>query len=127
MSESGAGAEDGIDADKILSQAQDAIDNAEDESALESKVKPLFLGKNGELKKLLRQIGRLPRSARPVAGQELNRLRAEILHRFEKKRENFREAEITRRLGEKTPDITLPRTQRGLWRVASFDFGASAR
>ena len=61
MSESGAGAEDGIDADKILSQAQDAIDNAEDESALESKVKPLFLGKNGELKKLLRQIGRLPR------------------------------------------------------------------
>ena len=28
MSESGAGAEDGIDADKILSQAQDAIDNA---------------------------------------------------------------------------------------------------
>ncbi|WOV92022.1 MAG: phenylalanine--tRNA ligase subunit alpha [Candidatus Zeuxoniibacter abyssi] len=108
MSESGAGAEDGIDADKILSQAQDAIDNAEDELALESKVKPLFLGKNGELKKLLRQIGRLPRSARPVAGQELNCLRAEILHRFEKKRENFREAEITRRLGEKTPDITLP-------------------
>ncbi len=98
----------GIDSDTILSEAKIAINNATSESTLDSKIKPLFFGKNGTLQKLLRQIGRLSVADRPVAGRTLNRLREQITQLFETRRNELREAEITRRLAEKIPDATLP-------------------
>ncbi len=91
----------------IQSAALSAIAQAEDLAALD-QVRVRYLGKNGELTALLKQLGKLPPAERPAAGQEINQAKESIQQAIDQRKAALEEERLVRRLAAERIDVTLP-------------------
>jgi phenylalanyl-tRNA synthetase alpha chain len=68
-----------------------------------------YLGRNrGELKNLSSVMPKLAKEERPVVGQKINAVKADLEQRLAAKREAFKQGEMLRALEQERIDVTLP-------------------
>ena len=67
-----------------------------------------YLGKKGSLTSALKGMGALSAEERPRIGQIVNDIRVELENIIQVKSENFKQAELTRKLASEKIDVTLP-------------------
>ena len=84
-----------------------AIAQADDPKELD-EVESAFLGRQGELRKLLGGIGQLPAEDRPKLGALANPIREELERETAKRRERLNEIALDVRLARERTDVTLP-------------------
>ncbi len=95
------------DLESLLEQASQAIGQSEDVAALDA-VRVAYLGKKGEITARLKQLGQLQPEERREAGQQINRVKAEIQDLLDARRVSLSEAAIDAQLAAETVDISLP-------------------
>src|SRR5699024_3386115 len=71
------------------------------------KLRVKYLGKKGELTKVLRGMGKLDPEMRPVVGQLANEIRNEIEEKISQVKEEFKNQEKEERMKEEKIDITI--------------------
>ena len=89
--------------------ASECIKNAEVPASLE-ELRVKYLGKKGEVTSLLKQMGKLSPEERPVMGQAVNALRAEIESQLDERRKALLAIEKEAKLLSETLDVTMPGT-----------------
>lgn len=67
-----------------------------------------FLGKNGLLSGLMRQIGSLPASERPGFGQRLNEAQARVRASFDERQSDLKRIEMAHRFDRERIDVAMP-------------------
>ena len=67
-----------------------------------------YLGKNGEVTSLLKNLGKLPGNERREAGQEINKVKQAIQQMLEDRKIVLNEEQINAKLAAETIDVTLP-------------------
>lgn len=72
----------------------------------EAKVK--FLGKKGELTKVLRGMGKLSAEERPLIGELANTIRDELNSLIQERISEVKKMELAEKLNQETIDVTLP-------------------
>ena len=93
--------------EKIKKSAREKIKEIKDQQSLAAyKIK--YLGKKGEITNVSKEMGSLSAEERPVIGNMLNELRAKISEQIRIKEEEFKRAELNKKLEKETIDITLP-------------------
>ncbi len=102
--------------EKIRTDAEEAIQNASSERALED-VRIRFLGKKGELTAILKMMGGLSPEERPAMGQLANEVRAQIEEKLHAAAETVKQKELEQRLKLEKVDITMDGKRRELGRV----------
>ncbi len=93
--------------DPLRDAALGAIADAADLAELD-QVRVRYLGKSGELTALLKQLGGLPKDARPAAGAEINRAKDAVQAALESRRCDLEQAALGARLAAERIDVTLP-------------------
>lgn len=93
----------------ILQNAREQLKNAADTRALDD-TRVRFLGKKGELTALLKGMKEVSAADRPLVGQRINEVRAQIEQAIESRRAAIEQAMLARRLAEEALDVTLPGT-----------------
>ena len=88
-------------------QAVQEIEAAGDLAALDA-VRVRYLGKKGELTGQLKQLGKLPAEERPLAGQEINRIKQVVQSGIEARNAALQADKLNRQLASETIDVTLP-------------------
>ena len=78
------------------------------ETAHIDELRVSVLGRKGELTALLKGMGKLSKEERPVVGQMVNELRAELEGLLDAKAAEFAEKEKNARLAAETLDISIP-------------------
>src|SRR3989338_8574670 len=73
---------------KVLAEAQEKLEKASDQKALEALYVELF-GKNSPLIELTKKISSLDVSQRPKAGQAINRAKQELENLYKEKRSSL--------------------------------------
>lgn len=91
----------------LVAQAQAEFSAATDSARLED-VKAAYLGKDGQLTRLLKGLGQLPPEARKSAGAAINTAKAQIEAALAARREALREAALAAALEASAIDVTLP-------------------
>ena len=91
----------------IQTQAIEAIEGCQDIAALES-VKVQYLGKKGALTAMMRSMSELSAEEKPQFGQAVNQAKQAISLQINEKMEQFRLAELQKRLENESIDVTLP-------------------
>lgn len=99
--------------DSILTQAQELIGQAADLEAL-NDLRVRFLGKKGEITKILRGMSGLSPEERPMLGKRANEVRDRVELLLEQKLAQLKEGEKYRRLKEEALDVTLPGRRQGV-------------
>ena len=91
-----------------------AILGAADPQALEA-LRIQYLGKKGDLTKLLKMMGELDPSERPAMGQLANQVRAEVENALAQRKDELSALLLERKLASEAVDVTIPgkRTQIG--------------
>jgi phenylalanyl-tRNA synthetase alpha chain len=84
-----------------------AIDNATDLETLE-QLRVSYLGKKGEVSKILGGMGKLDPSDRPAVGKLTNDVKASLQERLEQKHEALLAAKIQAQIAAETIDVTQP-------------------
>jgi len=95
------------DLDGLVSQAQQAVDAADDLRALD-EVRVQYLGKSGLFTERLKQLGRLPADERKTAGQAVNQAKQAFQQALEARKASLEEMLLARRLASERIDVTLP-------------------
>mgnify|MGYP002855079612 CR=1 FL=1 len=91
--------------EQIKNSAKDEISKVEDlKTLVDLKVK--YLGKKGELTSVLRGMGALSAEERPVIGSLVNEVRDELETLISEKENEFKQAELNKKLEKETIDIT---------------------
>jgi phenylalanyl-tRNA synthetase alpha chain len=93
--------------EEIHRQAQESIQAATDARSLDA-CRVQYLGKKGLLTECLKSLGQLPPQERPAAGQKINKVKQEIQTLIESRDNEFKQAEINKKLASETIDVTLP-------------------
>ncbi len=88
------------------------LENALHMEALQ-EVKNRFLGKKGEITRLMKNLGSLPPEERPSFGKKINLLRDECEELYEEKKERLEKEEHEKQELEDFLDVTLPASSRG--------------
>jgi phenylalanyl-tRNA synthetase alpha chain len=83
------------------------ITAAADQAALDA-VRVRYLGKKGSLTLELKQLGSLPASERPAAGQAINEVKQKLQQALEKRRDDLRASAVDAQLTKLAIDVTLP-------------------
>ena len=84
-----------------------AILGADDPQALES-LRIQYLGKKGDLTKLLKMMGKLDPSERPAMGQLANQVRAEVENALTQRKDELSALLLERKLASEAVDVTIP-------------------
>lgn len=105
--------ESNAELNQLVSNAVELIDDTGTLVALD-EVRVRYLGKNGLLTALLKQLGQLPLQLRPQAGQAINEAKQVLLQRIEQRRSELQQQQLVQRLNSERVDVTLP--GRGLGR-----------
>ena len=92
---------------EIRAKAEEALANANDDSALES-VRVGYLGKKGELTAVLRGMGQLTPEERPIIGQLANEVRVYIEDAISVKKKELEEKKLEEKLKNEKLDVTAP-------------------
>lgn len=95
---------------KIQQEAEKLIQAAPDLPSL-NEIRVRFLGKKGELTQVLRAMGKLSASERPLVGKQANEIRDYLEARLQEKAANLKSAEKLLSLKQETLDVTLPGRQ----------------
>lgn len=93
--------------EKLLSEAKEAIVQADGISALDA-VRVKYLGKKGELTAILRGMGALSPEERPVMGALVNKAREEIDALLAEKAEELKVKALSAKLEKEKIDVTVP-------------------
>ena len=72
------------------------------------ELKVAYLGKKGELTSILKGMGQLSPEERPVVGQMVNAVRAEMEAKISEKTEQLKAEAIAKKLAEEKVDVTMP-------------------
>ena len=96
-----------MDIDRILEDAEQALADAADERALEA-VRVRFLGKKGELTRLLKGLGSLDPDERPRAGAAINAAKSTLTDRIDARKAELAGSQLAERLKHEVVDVTLP-------------------
>ncbi len=92
-------------AQNLLKEAFRSIEQVQDSSEL-YQVKVRYLGKNGQVTSLLKEIKDLPQEERPLQGKLVNQLKEDIEKKYELKNKNLKQ--LKSKISSSTLDITLP-------------------
>ena len=92
---------------ELLNKAKTAVSEATDLAALE-QVRIAYLGKKGEITRLLQQVGKLPAEERPAAGEAINNAKCLLQEAIDGQRDNLERTRLESRLAQEKIDITLP-------------------
>ena len=95
---------------KMKETALAEINKAQDITEL-NNARVKYLGKKGELTAILRGMKDLSAEERPVIGSLVNVVKADLENLIETREEEFRKAEINKKLEQEKIDITLPATK----------------
>ncbi|MEZ5541014.1 MAG: phenylalanine--tRNA ligase subunit alpha [Pseudomonadota bacterium] len=93
--------------DELEQQALQDIAAAADAGVLED-VRVRYLGKKGLLTEQLKQLGQLPATERPAAGQEINRVKQRVQGELDARRAALQAAALDAQLAGERIDVTLP-------------------
>jgi phenylalanyl-tRNA synthetase alpha chain len=93
--------------EELEQQALEEIAAAADPAGLDS-VRVSYLGKKGLLTQQLKQLGALPETERPAAGQAINRIKARVQQALEARRDTLQSSQLDARLASERVDVTLP-------------------
>ncbi len=93
--------------DELSRRALEAVAKADDPAELEA-VERSFLGREGELRKLLGSIGTLPGPDRPKVGALANPIREELERQIAERRARLDDIALEVRLARERTDVTLP-------------------
>ncbi len=93
--------------DAILQEALAQFKRTEDAAALE-QVKARYLGKSGELTKLLKGLGKLPAKQRPAEGQRINQAKETLEAALDERRNALKARKLDAQLAQEALDVTLP-------------------
>lgn len=99
--------------DELEQEALQAVASAADAVALD-QVRVHYLGKKGSLTQQLKQLGKLPVEQRPLAGQEINRIKQMLGEAISARGETLQSAALDAQLAGEKIDVTLP--GRGQWK-----------
>ena len=88
-------------------QATKAIEQAGDLQALD-QVRVQYLGKKGLLTEQLKQLGKLPATERPQAGQAINVAKKQVQEKIEARKRSLQTELLERQLAAEKIDVTLP-------------------
>ena len=99
--------------DELEQEALQAVASAADAVALD-QVRVHYLGKKGSLTQQLKQLGKLPVEQRPLAGQEINRIKQMLGEAISERGEILQSAALDAQLAGEKIDVTLP--GRGQWK-----------
>ena len=91
----------------LVKEALTLISKAEALSELD-QARIRYLGKEGELTKLLKGLSKLPQNERPAAGNLINHGKKQLEDAFNQRREILLEEEVRSRLAADNIDVTLP-------------------
>jgi phenylalanyl-tRNA synthetase alpha chain len=91
----------------LRGRALAAVQKADDPAELDG-VESVYLGRNGELRKLLGGIGQLPGEDRPKVGALANPIREELEAAISARRLRLDEIALDVRLAQEKTDVTLP-------------------
>ncbi|MFV2089234.1 MAG: phenylalanine--tRNA ligase subunit alpha [Pseudomonadales bacterium] len=100
-----------MEIDRILDDAETAVQQAPDERALDD-VRVQYLGKKGALTALLKGLGRLEPEQRPEAGAEINVAKERVQKWIAERRLILSSRQLANTIAEQTIDVTLPGRQR---------------
>lgn len=92
---------------ELLNKAKTAVSEATDLAVLE-QVRIAYLGKKGEMTRLLQQVGKLPAEERPAAGEAINNATRLLQEAIDSQRDNLERNRLESRLAQEKIDITLP-------------------
>lgn len=95
-----------VDEQALLDQARAELATATATDL--DQIKSAYLGKQGKIGKLLRQIGSLPPEQRGAAGAALNRLRVAFSELLDHRRQEIADEVLAERLAAGQLDVTLP-------------------
>ena len=95
---------------KMKETALEEINKAQDITGL-NNARVKYLGKKGELTAILRGMKDLSAEERPVIGSLVNVVKAELENLIEVREEEFKKAEVNKKLEQEKIDITLPATK----------------
>lgn len=93
--------------EKIKKNAIEELNNVVDKETIEN-IRVKYLGKKGELTKILRGMGGLTSEERPIIGKLANEIRKNIEEIIEGSLKEIKEKEKNTKLSEETIDISLP-------------------
>ncbi|MDR1368335.1 MAG: phenylalanine--tRNA ligase subunit alpha [Candidatus Accumulibacter sp.] len=93
--------------DRIARQARADFAATDDPDALE-QVKARYLGKNGQITALLKEMARLSPEERKTAGQAINQAKDAVENALSERRDALRRLALECRLAEEAVDVTLP-------------------
>ena len=96
-----------MEVEKVLQAALAAIEAAGSESSLE-EVRVRYLGRKGELTKLLKSLGQLPRERRPSVGAAINAAKDELQSKIEARRTALASEQLAKKMATEAVDVTLP-------------------
>lgn len=96
-----------LDLDGLIGEAEQAIANAGDLSALD-QVRVGYLGKSGLLTAQLKQLGKLPPEEKPKAGQAINTAKQVLQQQIEARKSELEAEQLKQRLSSETLDVSLP-------------------
>lgn len=83
------------------------LQSAQEEAALQNwKVK--FLGRSGELSRILDGLRQLPKDQRPAMGRRANEVKSALEQAYQVRQQTFQAAALDRTLREDRLDVTLP-------------------
>ena len=91
----------------LLAQALEQVAQASNERDLDD-VRVRYLGKKGAVTQLLKQLGTLPASARPAAGQAINQAKQALQQALDRRKTVLQQAQLQQQLARERIDITLP-------------------
>ncbi len=92
---------------QMLSEAMAELSHAMDLQALD-KLRVAYLGRKGQLTKLLKQLGTLSPEERPVAGQWVNDAKSKLQSAIEIKAQELAQVALIAELADTKLDMTLP-------------------
>ncbi|NKC14507.1 MAG: phenylalanine--tRNA ligase subunit alpha [Gammaproteobacteria bacterium] len=99
--------------DEILTQAKAQVRAAGDLGGLD-KVRVRYLGKQGQLTAVLKQLGQLPAEQRPAAGKAVNAAKKMLEALIAEQRGALEQERLQAALSEERIDVTLPGRGQGL-------------
>lgn len=92
---------------ELLSLANEKIKSAQDTKAL-YELKVYFLGKQGQVTALMKELGKLPKDERPEWGQKINGLKTQISELIDSHQSELEIKELNQQIQSEKLDLTLP-------------------
>ncbi|MFC3914195.1 phenylalanine--tRNA ligase subunit alpha [Pseudaeromonas sharmana] len=91
----------------VIAKAQAEIESVNDVAALE-ELRVQYMGKKGYFTEQMKGLAALPPAEKPAAGARINQAKEQVLSVLNAKRDALQAAELNKKLGAETIDVSLP-------------------